>query len=118
MAPNGPRQAMKRERSRITAEVFFCGRYPSTLTLQVPLHGLACQEAVRSRSELRKNAERKVALLPRIQQALKDRLTDLAKHEHRSLNQQIEFLLEQALSDAAKKPQNDQPGGKGSHGKS
>ena len=65
-----------------------------------------------------KNAERKVALLPRIQQALKDRLTDLAKHEHRSLNQQIEFLLEQALSDAAKKRQNDQPGGKGSHGKS
>ena len=94
---------MKRERSRITAEVFFCGRYPSTLTLQVPLHGLACQEAVRSRSELRKNAERKVALLPRIQQALKDRLTDLAKHEHRSLNQQIEFLLEEGLSGAAKK---------------
>jgi len=45
--------------------------------------------------------ERRVALLLRIQQALKDRLTDLAKHEHRSLNQQIEFLLEQALSDAS-----------------
>jgi len=56
-----------------------------------------------------KMPERKVALLLRIQQALKDRLTDLAKHEHRSLNQQIEFLLEQALSDASKKPQNDQP---------
>jgi hypothetical protein len=48
-------------------------------------------------------SERKVALLLRIQQALKDRLTSLAKCEHRSLNQQIEFLLEKAVSDAAKK---------------
>ena len=53
-------------------------------------------------------SERKVALLLRIQQALKDRLTDLAKREHRSLNQQIEFLLETALSDATKKSRNDQ----------
>ena len=52
--------------------------------------------------------ERKVALLLRIQQGLKDRLTELAKREHRSLNQQIEFLLDQALSDSAKKPQKDQ----------
>ena len=36
----------------------------------------------------------------------------------RSLNQQIEFLLEEALAGAAKKPQNDQPGDKGSPGKS
>jgi hypothetical protein len=50
---------------------------------------------------------RRVALLLRIQQELKDQITDLAKHEHRSLNQQIEFLLEEALSGAAKKPQND-----------
>jgi hypothetical protein len=62
--------------------------------------------------------ERKVALLLRIQQALKDRLADLAKQEHRSLNQQIEFLLERALSDASKKPQTDQQGGKSSHVKS
>jgi hypothetical protein len=61
--------------------------------------------------------ERKVALLLRIQQALKDQLTDLAKHEHRSLNQQIEFLLERALSDADKRPPNDPPAGKGSRGK-
>ena len=61
---------------------------------------------------------RRVALLLRIQQGLKDQLTDLAKHEHRSLNQQIEFLLEEALSEAAKKPQNDQQWGKVSHGKS
>ncbi len=62
-------------------------------------------------------SERKVALLLRIQQALKDRLTDLAKREHRSLNQQIEFLLENALSDATKKSRNDQQGGKSSPGK-
>jgi hypothetical protein len=53
-------------------------------------------------------SERKVALLIRIQEGLKGRLADLAKREHRSLNQQIEFLLEQALSDAVKKSQNDQ----------
>jgi hypothetical protein len=61
---------------------------------------------------------RRVALLLRIQQGLKDQLTDLAKHEHRSLNQQIEFLLEEALSEAGKKPQNDEQEGKGNHGKS
>ena len=61
---------------------------------------------------------RRVALLLRIQQGLKDQLTDLAKHEHRSLNQQIEFLLEEALSEAGKKPQNDQQEGRGSLGKS
>ena len=62
-------------------------------------------------------SERKVALLLRIQQALKDRLTDLAKREHRSLNQQIEFLLENALSDATEKPSNEQQGSKSSPGK-
>jgi hypothetical protein len=60
----------------------------------------------------------RVALLLRIEQRLKDQLTDLAKHEHRSLNQQIEFLLEEALSEVVKKRQNDQQGGEGSHGKS
>jgi hypothetical protein len=61
--------------------------------------------------------ERKVALLLRIQQGLKDRLADLAKHEHRSLNQQIEFLLEQALSNALKKPQDDRQDAKSNRGK-
>ena len=60
---------------------------------------------------------RKVAVLLRIQQLLKDQLTDLAGREHRSLNQQIEFLLEKALSEAGRKPQNDQQEGRGSHGK-
>lgn len=59
---------------------------------------------------------RKVPLLLRIQQGLKDQLTELAKHEHRSLNQQIEFLLEEALSEASKKPQNHQQVVKGSYG--
>ena len=66
----------------------------------------------------KKMPERKVALLLRLQQGLKDRLVDLAKREHRSLNQQIEFLLEQALSGELKKPQNDQQAGRSATGKS
>jgi hypothetical protein len=46
--------------------------------------------------------ESKVAVLVRIRSGLKDRLVDLAKREHRSLNQQIEFLLEHSLSSATK----------------
>ena len=61
-----------------------------------------------------KMPERKVALLLRISQGLKGRLADLAKREHRSLNQQIEFLLEQALSDVVKNPQNNQQRAPGS----
>jgi hypothetical protein len=57
--------------------------------------------------------ERRVALLLRIRQALKERLADLAKREHRSLNQQIEFMLEHSLSDAANKQPNDQQSNKG-----
>lgn len=62
--------------------------------------------------------ERKVALLLRIQQTLKDRLADLARREHRSLNQQIEFLLEQSLSGAADKAKIDSQSGKASREKS
>ena len=65
-----------------------------------------------------KMPERRVALLLRIQQGMKDRLAELAKREHRSLNQQIEFLLDQALSDEVQKPQNDQQAGKRNYGKS
>jgi hypothetical protein len=61
--------------------------------------------------------ERRVALLLRIRQALKDRLADLAKREHRSLNQQIEFLLEQSLSDATNKPRSQQASNKPGHDK-
>lgn len=42
--------------------------------------------------------ESRVAVLIRMLPSLKKRLTELAKREHRSLNQQVEFLLERALS--------------------
>ena len=51
--------------------------------------------------------ERSTALLLRIRQGLKDRLADLAKREHRSLNKQIEFILETFLSDASDRQPNE-----------
>ncbi len=57
--------------------------------------------------------ESRVAVLVRIQAGLKARLVDLAKREHRSLNQQIEFLLERSLSNTSKNPPNEQQAGKG-----
>jgi hypothetical protein len=53
-----------------------------------------------------KMPERSAALLLRIRQELKDRLADLAKREHRSLNKQIEFILESFLSDAVDRQPN------------
>jgi hypothetical protein len=44
-------------------------------------------------------SEKRLALLIRIPSSLKAKLTDLAKREHRSLNQQIEFLLELSLKE-------------------
>jgi hypothetical protein len=41
--------------------------------------------------------ERRVGLLLRIPEGLKKRIVDLAKREHRSVNQQIEFLLEKSI---------------------
>lgn len=41
---------------------------------------------------------------------------NFAKREHRSLNQQIEFMLEHSLSDSANKQQNEQQSNKGSRG--
>ena len=40
----------------------------------------------------------RVAILVRIRPALKASLVNLAKSEHRSLNQQIEFLLERSIA--------------------
>jgi hypothetical protein len=45
-------------------------------------------------------AERKVALLLRLRAELKEQLVEVAKSEHRSLNQQIEFILEHFLETA------------------
>jgi hypothetical protein len=44
--------------------------------------------------------ESKVAVLVRMRAVLKDKITELAKREHRSVNQQIEFLLESSIADA------------------
>ncbi len=44
-------------------------------------------------------SEKRVAFLIRIPSGLKMKLSELAKREHRSLNQQIEFLLERALKE-------------------
>ena len=52
--------------------------------------------------------EHRVALLLRLRRELKEQLADFAKHEHRSLNQQIEFILEQFLSETANKQRNEQ----------
>lgn len=46
--------------------------------------------------------EGKVALLLRIRKELKDRIAGVARDEHRSLNQQIEFILDEFLSDRQK----------------
>jgi hypothetical protein len=54
--------------------------------------------------------EGKVALLLRLRRELKERLADVAKRDHRSLNQQIEFILEQFLSDAVTNLRNEQRG--------
>jgi hypothetical protein len=43
--------------------------------------------------------DQKVATLLRFRRELKEKLTQLAKREHRSLNQQIEFILESFLAD-------------------
>ena len=51
--------------------------------------------------------EQRVALLLRLRKELKERLTDFAKREHRSLNQQIEFILEHFLSDTAHELRNE-----------
>jgi len=56
--------------------------------------------------------ERRVGLLLRIPEGLKNHLVDLAKREHRSVNQQIEFLLEQSLTNAMKNSTIEQQTGK------
>ena len=43
-------------------------------------------------------AEDRVAILLRLRPKLKEQLVDLAKREHRSINQQVEFILEDFLS--------------------
>ena len=49
----------------------------------------------------------RVAILVRIRPTLKAKLVELAKSENRSLNQQIEFLLERSISRATEDSTND-----------
>jgi hypothetical protein len=51
----------------------------------------------------------RVAVLVRIRPALKAKLAELAKSEHRSVNQQIEFLLERSISREAQHLANESP---------
>jgi hypothetical protein len=48
--------------------------------------------------------EVRVPLLIRIPAALKAKLTEIANEEHRSLNQQIEYLLERSIREISSKP--------------
>ena len=50
----------------------------------------------------RPTAETQARLLIRIPESLKAKLIELAGREHRSLNKQIEFILERALQEALK----------------
>ena len=59
----------------------------------------------------------RVALLLRLRRGLKEQLMEFAKREHRSLNQQIEFILERFLADTSHKERN-APQGEQRHGKS
>jgi hypothetical protein len=56
--------------------------------------------------------ESRVAVLVRMRAGLKARLVELAKREHRSLNQQIEFLLENCVGEAREPSSHVQENGK------
>jgi hypothetical protein len=61
--------------------------------------------------------EPRVPVLVRIRASLKRKIEDLADKEHRSMNQQIEFLLERSLSDLKKEEIDPppKPGGRTKH---
>jgi hypothetical protein len=57
----------------------------------------------------RPTAEPQARLLIRIPKSLKAKLAELAEREHRSLNKQIEFILERSLRDEMKSETRDAP---------
>lgn len=59
--------------------------------------------------ESKRMPDRRVALLLRIRQDLKHQLVARAKREHRSLNQQIEFILDDFLSREIASPPSQHP---------
>jgi hypothetical protein len=63
-------------------------------------------------SVIKRMEKSRVAVLVRIRPTLKARLVDLAKSEHRSLNQQIEFLLERSISRETQNLSKEDPPGK------
>jgi len=62
-------------------------------------------------------SEERVRLLLRMPAGLKARLVELAQREHRSLNKQIEFLLEHAIQEGAKEEARPSPRQRIDHGK-
>jgi hypothetical protein len=56
-------------------------------------------------------------VLLRIPASLKAKLTELAEREHRSLNKQIEFLLEHATQEEGKEEVRQSPRQRADHGK-
>ena len=58
---------------------------------------------------MRLMSERQARLLIRIPESLKAKLSELAARERRSLNRQIEFILEHSLRDEMKRDTADVP---------
>ena len=61
---------------------------------------------------------RKIALLLRLSQELKQKLAECAKREHRSVNQQVEFILENFFAQTSgknSKPNSGEGGGEEKH---
>lgn len=64
------------------------------------LCGVICQEEDRSNVEVSDPMSELTVRVPlRIPASLKAKLTELAEREHRSLNKQIEFLLDRCIRD-------------------
>jgi hypothetical protein len=55
-------------------------------------------------------SESRVRVLLRIPEKLKEKLTELAEREHRSLNKQIEFLLDRCTREGGTTKQTSQSG--------
>jgi hypothetical protein len=72
------------------------------------LYGAICQEEDHSNVELSDPMNEPTVRVPlRIPASLKAKLTELAEREHRSLNKQIEFLLNCCIRDSAEEAADD-----------
>jgi hypothetical protein len=75
-----------------------------SLKLRAEVARNARERLARHRANLRRTTAEKRLL--RLRQGTKEQLIEFAKREHRSLNQQIEFILEHFLSDTSHKQRN------------